>query len=109
ARGRPGSGPPPAPAGVAAALAAAAFPCLRPPARTAVVAVAPTVGLSRIYVGAHLPLDVAGGAALGLMVDAAAALAANALRARRREPGRRTTPSPAKRGPWHSPEPAAGG
>ncbi len=28
------------------------------------------VGAARMYVGAHLPLDVAGGAALGLLVDA---------------------------------------
>jgi membrane-associated phospholipid phosphatase len=33
------------------------------------------VGLTRIYVGAHLPLDVAGGAALGLVIDAALTLA----------------------------------
>jgi membrane-associated phospholipid phosphatase len=32
------------------------------------------VGLARIYVGAHLPLDVAGGAALGLAIDAAMTL-----------------------------------
>lgn len=39
--------------------------------RPAVVAVGPAlVGLCRVYVGAHLPLDVAGGAALGLTVDA---------------------------------------
>jgi undecaprenyl-diphosphatase len=31
----------------------------------------PGVGLCRIYVGAHLPLDVVGGAAMGLAVDAA--------------------------------------
>jgi membrane-associated phospholipid phosphatase len=62
-------------AGVAVALGAAAFPRLSPSGRAAVAAVAPLVGLSRIYVGAHLPLDVAGGAALGLTVDAAVALA----------------------------------
>ena len=61
-------------AGVAVALGTAAFPRLGPSGRAAVVAVAPIVGLSRIYVGAHLPLDVAGGAALGLAVDAAVAL-----------------------------------
>ena len=62
-------------AGVAVALGATAFPRLSPSGRAVVVAVVPIVGLSRIYVGAHLPLDVAGGAALGLAVDGAVALA----------------------------------
>jgi glycosyltransferase 2 family protein len=61
-------------AGVAVALGTAVFPRLSPSGRTVVVAVVPIVGLSRIYVGAHLPLDITGGAALGLAVDAAAAL-----------------------------------
>ena len=39
------------------------------------------IGLARIYVGAHLPLDVVGGAALGLAIDAASMLA---IRSRRR-------------------------
>jgi undecaprenyl-diphosphatase len=33
------------------------------------IAVAGTVGLTRLYVGAHLPLDIAGGTALGLVVE----------------------------------------
>jgi glycosyltransferase 2 family protein len=61
-------------AGVAVALGAAAFPRLSPPGRAAVAAAVPIVGLARIYVGAHLPLDVAGGAGLGLAVEAAVAL-----------------------------------
>jgi len=32
------------------------------------------VGLTRVYVGAHLPLDIAGGAALGLTVEALVSL-----------------------------------
>jgi membrane-associated phospholipid phosphatase len=61
-------------AAVVVALGVAAFPRLSPSGRTVAAAVVPIVGLSRIYVGAHLPLDVAGGAALGLAVDAALAL-----------------------------------
>jgi membrane-associated phospholipid phosphatase len=58
-------------AAVATALAAAASPHLGARGRRAALALASLVGLSRIYVGAHLPLDVAGGAALGLLVDGA--------------------------------------
>jgi undecaprenyl-diphosphatase len=43
------------------------FPRLDP----VLAVLASTVGLSRMYVGAHLPLDVLGGAALGLIVDGA--------------------------------------
>jgi undecaprenyl-diphosphatase len=47
----------------------------RCPRRRALAAVlVPTVGLARIYVGAHLPLDVLGGIALGIAVDAALTL-----------------------------------
>ena len=38
------------------------------------------VGLSRIYAGAHLPLDIAGGAALGAAVEAAVSLAKSRTR-----------------------------
>jgi glycosyltransferase 2 family protein len=61
-------------AGVAVAMGAAALPRLSPSGRAVVAAAVPAVGLSRMYVGAHLPLDVAGGAGLGLAVEAAAAL-----------------------------------
>jgi len=61
-------------AGVAVALGAAALPHLGPAGRALTLAAVPTVGLTRAYVGAHLPLDTAGGAALGLAVDAALAL-----------------------------------
>jgi undecaprenyl-diphosphatase len=63
-------------AGVAVALAAAALPALGRRGRLSILALAPIVGLGRIYVGAHLPLDVAGGAALGLAVDGALSLRA---------------------------------
>jgi undecaprenyl-diphosphatase len=61
-------------AGVAVALGAAAFPHLGPAGRALTLAAMPAVGLTRVYVGAHLPLDTAGGAALGLAMDAALAL-----------------------------------
>ena len=56
---------------VAVTLAAAAWPHLGTGGRRAVLALASVVGVSRVYVGAHLPLDVAGGAALGVLVDSA--------------------------------------
>ena len=58
-------------AAVAVALGAAVLPVTGRAGRTAVLLAVPTVGLCRIYVGAHLPLDVVGGAALGLAVEAA--------------------------------------
>ncbi len=61
-------------AGVAVALGTAAFPRLGKTGRAVTLSVAPVVGLTRIYAGAHLPLDVAGGVALGLVVEAALAL-----------------------------------
>jgi undecaprenyl-diphosphatase len=59
---------------VAVALGAAALPRLGPAARALTLTAIPLVGLTRLYVGAHLPLDIAGGAALGLAADAAAGL-----------------------------------
>jgi glycosyltransferase 2 family protein len=57
-------------AAVSVALGAAAVPRLGPVGRALALSAVPLVGLTRIYVGAHLPLDVAGGAALGLAVGA---------------------------------------
>jgi membrane-associated phospholipid phosphatase len=57
-------------AGVAVALGVAAFGELSRAGRIATFVAVPTVGLCRVYVGAHLPLDVLGGAAMGLAVEA---------------------------------------
>jgi glycosyltransferase 2 family protein len=71
-------------AGVAVALGAAVVPRLGPVGRALTLGAVPAVGLTRVYVGAHLPLDIAGGAALGLTVDGAVSLITSAAR---RAPG----------------------
>jgi membrane-associated phospholipid phosphatase len=67
-------------AGVAVALGAAALPHLGPSRRALTVTAIPVVGLTRMYVGAHLPLDIVGGAALGLAVEALVSLATSGNR-----------------------------
>ena len=69
-------------AGVAVALGAAALPRLGPGGRALTLAAIPLVAVTRVYVGAHFPLDVAGGAALGLAVNAAAGTAVRSWPAR---------------------------
>jgi glycosyltransferase 2 family protein len=58
-------------AAVSAALASAAHGALPPAWVRAGVGVAAVVAFARVYVGAHLPLDVLGGAAFGWTVDSA--------------------------------------
>ena len=60
-------------AAVAAAMMTAASPYLSPPARAVGWAVVGLVATARMYVGAHLPLDAAGGLLLGWTVGNAAA------------------------------------
>jgi len=67
-------------AGVAVALGAAALPRVNPVSRALILGTVPAVGLTRIYVGAHLPLDVVGGAALGLAIDGASTLVSRSHR-----------------------------
>jgi undecaprenyl-diphosphatase len=79
-----GPGYPSAHATIAFAVAtvvACCFPRLRWPA----LGVALLVGLARLYEGVHLPLDVAGGAALGLLVALPFVAALWMLGSRRRE------------------------
>jgi undecaprenyl-diphosphatase len=59
---------------VAFAAATVAYPLLPPAAEGVALALAATVGVARIYVGAHLPLDVIGGAGLGLALGVSTAL-----------------------------------
>jgi undecaprenyl-diphosphatase len=61
-------------AGVAFALGAAALPRLSRPGRVLVLGAISTVAVTRVYVGAHLPLDIVGGAALGVAVEAGLAM-----------------------------------
>lgn len=61
-------------AAVAVALGTAAHPHVGGRYRCAIAVAMPVVGLCRLYVGAHLPLDVIGGASMGLAIDAAASL-----------------------------------
>jgi glycosyltransferase 2 family protein len=53
-------------AAVSVAITTAAWPYLSDGGRFAAVALCTTVAFGRLYVGAHLPLDVIGGAGLGL-------------------------------------------
>ena len=65
---------------VSTVLSAAAYPHLGTRGRRLTIGLASVVGLSRIYVGAHLPLDVAGGVGLGLLIDGAYSIGAKAGR-----------------------------
>lgn len=56
---------------VAFALYAVAAPHLRTPWRRAALGLAGFVAVARVYSGAHLPLDIVGGAALGVIVGEA--------------------------------------
>ena len=80
-----GRGFPSGHAAVVGALACLVLPRVPPRWRWAVGATALLVCLARVHVGAHLPLDVVGGAALGMASASAVLLAGDARR--RGEPG----------------------
>jgi undecaprenyl-diphosphatase len=69
---------------VAFALATVVAPLVPRGWRWAPFALATVVGLSRIYFGAHLPLDVIGGAGLGLVCGVVAWAAGGMVPTRRR-------------------------
>lgn len=58
-------------AAVAAAIATALWPHLDQRGRVVAGALAATVGVARMHAGVHLPLDVAGGGALGIIIGLA--------------------------------------
>jgi undecaprenyl-diphosphatase len=66
-------------AAVSAAMAAAAGAYLAQPARTIAWIIASMVAFARVYVGAHLPVDIVGGIPLGIAVASALGMLWRAL------------------------------
>jgi glycosyltransferase 2 family protein len=62
-------------AAVSAAMTTAAAPFLPPSIRVLAAGLAGFVSFARVHVGAHLPLDVIGGACMGVTVASAVNLA----------------------------------
>lgn len=71
---------------VSTTLAVVAWPYLGRRLRWIIAAVPVLVALARIHVGAHMPLDVLGGAAVGLLVGSAVRLALGRPQALRNPP-----------------------
>jgi undecaprenyl-diphosphatase len=65
--GASGNGYPSGHAAVAAAIVAALVPWVGHRTRTALWLIAASVAFARIFFGVHLPLDVVGGAGIGLI------------------------------------------
>ena len=72
---------------VTVALVTALWPWLTGPQRAVGVAVAVLVALNRLYIGAHWPVDVVGGAAIGLLSGCVCWLVAARWPIRHRGPG----------------------
>ena len=70
---------------VAVALATTLVPSLPDPATAGAITLAVIAGCARIYAGAHLPLDVIGGAGLGILCGLIARLALGVTTRRSRE------------------------
>jgi undecaprenyl-diphosphatase len=66
-------------AAVAMTLATVAAPSLSPLVRTMTYTAATKVGLARVYVGAHLPADIIGGAGLGYAIGTIATAIEDAI------------------------------
>ena len=62
-----GSGYPSSHTAVAVAVVVGAWPWLNGPGESVGVVAATLIGLNRMYVGAHFPLDIVGGVAVGLI------------------------------------------
>jgi undecaprenyl-diphosphatase len=71
-------------AAVSTSIAVVAGPVLPLPARLAAGAVAAETAAARMYVGAHLPLDIAGGVGLGLVIGGLTDLVLGSRRHERR-------------------------
>jgi glycosyltransferase 2 family protein len=82
-----GLGYPSGHAAVAVSLYVVASPQLTPVGRRLAGGVAAAVGLARLYVGAHLPLDVIGGIGLGQVLAAAVRLVSERPEDQRSRPG----------------------
>ena len=79
-----GTGYPSSHTAVTVAVIVAAWPWLNRPGRVGGVVAAAAIGLNRMYVGAHFPLDVLGGVSVGLVAGGTVLVVAQRLSRRMR-------------------------